>query len=70
MLKVLTYYFPGERLCSLFDAIPSDVEAAMVEEVHVNWVEAHHLLDTSDRGEGGDKNRQGKEGNCTYVCSR
>ncbi len=34
----------GGRLAALYDAIPQEVDAAMVEEVRVNWVEAHHLL--------------------------
>lgn len=36
----------AKRLQRLFDAIPGDVEVAMIEEIKVTWMEAHHFLDS------------------------
>lgn len=49
----------GKRLQTLFSSIPSDVEAAMVEEIRVNWVEAHHLLHSGLQQEGGEQGMDG-----------
>ncbi len=38
------------RLCQLFDAIPAEAEVTMVEEVKVNWMEAHHLHSSGQSG--------------------
>ena len=38
----LSDYVAG-RLVKLFQALPKDLEVAMVEEVKVSWMEAHHL---------------------------
>ena len=52
-------YFQGTSFCSvitdrltmLFKQIPKDLEIGMIEEVKVNWIEAHHL-----HSQGEDKN--------------
>ena len=35
--------FISTRLTRLFSSLPPDLELAMIEEVKVNWMEAHHL---------------------------
>ena len=38
----------AERLIELYTCLPVDrIDAAMIEEVRVNWIEAHHLHDKS-----------------------
>ncbi len=43
-MYVALHHCSGFFYITLCKFVPQDVDAAMVEEVRVNWVEAHHLL--------------------------
>lgn len=51
--------FVTKRLTRLFEAVPMDADLAMVEEVRVNWVEAHHLHSHGSKlpGKQGESNQ-------------